>query len=237
MWIMGRYEILIGINWLPTPLACEVWQVVAEMEPPGRLAVSHPDSRPWRRGADGQPVHGAHRRTARRPGHRRQRASSFPTWPSAARTAASVRRIRRAQLLDCWRRVHAQVRETLDGPLALGGKVDGRAGDSQPAWPTELSADALVCLDYPFYAAGKRRSAGRAPRRAAPPTLIVRASATPGQPRGGGGLCAGADDPPALAGRGGPRPQAAEGLRPDHTSSTWRQRRGGGRLPSRAQGH
>lgn len=30
-----------------------------------------------------------------------------------------------AQLLDCWRRVHAQVRETLDGPLALGGKSMG----------------------------------------------------------------------------------------------------------------
>lgn len=50
-----------------------------------------------------------------------------------------------AQLLDCWRRVHAQVRETLDGPLALGGKsMGGRMAsllaDEQARMPWSASA-------------------------------------------------------------------------------------------------
>ncbi|VFT14068.1 putative hydrolase [Pseudomonas aeruginosa] len=141
-----------------------------------------------------------------------------------------------AQLLDCWRRVHAQVRETLDGPLALGGKSMG--GRMASLLADELGADALVCLGYPFYAAGKPekpRVAHLAGLRT--PTLIVQGRARcPGQPRGGGGLCAGADDPPALAGRGGPRPQAAEGLRPDPRAAPGGNGAGGGRLPSRAPG-
>ncbi|MBW6119335.1 alpha/beta family hydrolase, partial [Pseudomonas aeruginosa] len=77
-----------------------------------------------------------------------------------------------AQLLDCWRRVHAQVRETLDGPLALGGKSMG--GRMASLLADELGADALVCLGYPFYAAGKPekpRVAHLAGLRT--PTLIV----------------------------------------------------------------
>lgn len=104
-----------------------------------------------------------------------------------------------AQLLDCWRRVHAQVRETLDGPLALGGKSMG--GRMASLLADELGADALVCLGYPFYAAGKPEKPRSRTRRAAhaDPDRPGRAR-RPGQPRGGGGLCAGADDPPALAG-------------------------------------
>ncbi len=112
-----------------------------------------------------------------------------------------------AQLLDCWRRVHAQVRETLDGPLALGGKSMG--GRMASLLADELGADALVCLGYPFYAAGK-----------------------PEKPR----VAHLAGDPPALAGRGGPRTQAAEGLRPDPRAAPGGNGAGGGRLPSRAPG-
>ncbi|WP_027896897.1 alpha/beta family hydrolase [Zestomonas thermotolerans] len=58
-----------------------------------------------------------------------------------------------AQLLERWREVHAQVRARVDGPLAIGGKSMG--GRMASLLADELGADALVCLGYPFHAAGK----------------------------------------------------------------------------------
>ena len=58
-----------------------------------------------------------------------------------------------AQLLDCWRDVYRQVRAMVEGPLAIGGKSMG--GRMASLLVDELGADALVCLGYPFYAAGK----------------------------------------------------------------------------------
>ncbi|WP_327440088.1 alpha/beta family hydrolase [Pseudomonas donghuensis] len=58
-----------------------------------------------------------------------------------------------AQLLDCWREVYAQVRPLVTGALAIGGKSMG--GRMASLLADELGADALVCLGYPFYAAGK----------------------------------------------------------------------------------
>lgn len=57
------------------------------------------------------------------------------------------------QLLDCWRELYREVRAMLDGPLAIGGKSMG--GRMASLLADELGADALVCLGYPFYAAGK----------------------------------------------------------------------------------
>jgi hypothetical protein len=57
------------------------------------------------------------------------------------------------QLLDHWRAVHAEVRQHVTGRLAIGGKSMGGRMASLVA--DELGADALVCLGYPFYAAGK----------------------------------------------------------------------------------
>lgn len=57
------------------------------------------------------------------------------------------------QLLECWRRVYAEVRAEVSGPLAIGGKSMG--GRMASLLADELGADALVCLGYPFYAAGK----------------------------------------------------------------------------------
>jgi predicted alpha/beta-hydrolase family hydrolase len=77
-----------------------------------------------------------------------------------------------AQLLDCWREVHASIRPHVTGRLAIGGKSMGGRMASLVA--DELQADALICLGYPFYAAGKPEK----PRVAhlaelATPTLIV----------------------------------------------------------------
>ena len=58
-----------------------------------------------------------------------------------------------AQLLDCWRGVYRQVRQQVTGPLAIGGKSLG--GRMARMVADELGADALFCLGYPFYAAGK----------------------------------------------------------------------------------
>lgn len=58
-----------------------------------------------------------------------------------------------AQLLQQWRDVHAQVRQRVAGPLAIGGKSMG--GRMASLLADELGAAALVCLGYPFYAAGK----------------------------------------------------------------------------------
>jgi predicted alpha/beta-hydrolase family hydrolase len=59
----------------------------------------------------------------------------------------------KARLLECWREVYAQVRPLVSGPLAIGGKSMG--GRMASLLADELGADALVCLGYPFYAAGK----------------------------------------------------------------------------------
>tara|TARA_Y100001951_G_scaffold49450_1_gene39006 strand:+ start:1031 stop:1708 length:678 start_codon:yes stop_codon:yes gene_type:complete len=77
-----------------------------------------------------------------------------------------------AQLLQQWRDVHAQVRQRVAGPLAIGGKSMG--GRMASLLADELGAAALVCLGYPFYAAGKPekpRVAHLAELRT--PTLIV----------------------------------------------------------------
>ncbi|MBG6288537.1 dienelactone hydrolase family protein [Pseudomonas nitroreducens] len=75
-------------------------------------------------------------------------------------------------LLECWRQVYAQVRAEVAGKLAIGGKSMG--GRMASLLADELGADALVCLGYPFYAAGKPEK----PRVAhlaelTTPTLIV----------------------------------------------------------------
>ncbi|XXD92747.1 alpha/beta hydrolase [Pseudomonas sp. Z4-7] len=57
------------------------------------------------------------------------------------------------KLLECWREVYATVRPYVAGRLAIGGKSMGGRMASLVA--DELGADALVCLGYPFYAAGK----------------------------------------------------------------------------------
>jgi len=58
-----------------------------------------------------------------------------------------------AVLLECWREVWREVRPLVAGPLAIGGKSMG--GRMASLLADELGADALVCLGYPFYAAGK----------------------------------------------------------------------------------
>lgn len=58
-----------------------------------------------------------------------------------------------AQLLQQWREVYAQVRQRVAGPVAIGGKSMG--GRMASLLADEFGASALVCLGYPFYAAGK----------------------------------------------------------------------------------
>ncbi|MDH4608124.1 alpha/beta family hydrolase [Pseudomonas sp. BN102] len=58
-----------------------------------------------------------------------------------------------AQLLACWREIHALVRQQVTGRLAIGGKSMG--GRMASLLADELGADALVCLGYPFHAVGK----------------------------------------------------------------------------------
>ncbi|MGC5700578.1 alpha/beta hydrolase [Pseudomonas sp. NFXW11] len=77
-----------------------------------------------------------------------------------------------AKLLESWREVYALVRPYVTGVLAVGGKSMG--GRMASLLADELKVDALVCLGYPFYAAGKPEK----PRVAhlaelATPTLIV----------------------------------------------------------------
>lgn len=77
-----------------------------------------------------------------------------------------------ARLLEHWRAVYSEVRQQVAGPLAIGGKSMG--GRMASLLADELGADALVCLGYPFYAAGKPekpRVAHLAELRT--PTLIV----------------------------------------------------------------
>lgn len=56
-------------------------------------------------------------------------------------------------LLERWREVYQQVRPLVVGRLAIGGKSMG--GRMASLLADELDAQALVCLGYPFYAAGK----------------------------------------------------------------------------------
>ncbi len=77
-----------------------------------------------------------------------------------------------AQLLQQWRDAYALVRQQAAGRLAIGGKSMG--GRMASLLADELAADALICLGYPFYAAGKPekpRVAHLAGLRT--PTLIV----------------------------------------------------------------
>ncbi|HBZ92426.1 MAG TPA: alpha/beta hydrolase, partial [Pseudomonas sp.] len=77
-----------------------------------------------------------------------------------------------AQLLQQWRDVHAQVRQRVAGPVAIGGKSMG--GRMASLLADELGTSALICLGYPFYAAGKPekpRVAHLAELRT--PTLII----------------------------------------------------------------
>jgi len=77
-----------------------------------------------------------------------------------------------ARLLETWRAIYAGVRQQVAGPLAIGGKSMG--GRMASLLADELQVDALVCLGYPFYGAGKPekpRVAHLAELRT--PTLIV----------------------------------------------------------------
>jgi uncharacterized protein len=77
-----------------------------------------------------------------------------------------------AQLLQQWRDVYAAVRQRVAGPVAIGGKSMG--GRMASVLADELGISALICLGYPFYAAGKPekpRVAHLAGLRT--PTLIV----------------------------------------------------------------
>ena len=58
-----------------------------------------------------------------------------------------------AKLLECWHEVFTEVRRHVAGQLAVGGKSMGGRMASLVA--DALQAHALVCLGYPFYAAGK----------------------------------------------------------------------------------
>ena len=58
-----------------------------------------------------------------------------------------------AQLLEQWRQVYQLVRQTVAGPVAIAGKSMGGRMASMLA--DEVGADGLICLGYPFYAAGK----------------------------------------------------------------------------------
>ncbi|MHB0819771.1 alpha/beta family hydrolase [Stutzerimonas stutzeri] len=57
------------------------------------------------------------------------------------------------RLLERWREVYRLVRQQTAGRLALGGKSMG--GRMASLLADELKADALICLGYPFHAAGK----------------------------------------------------------------------------------
>ncbi|WP_407361939.1 alpha/beta fold hydrolase [Pseudomonas luteola] len=59
----------------------------------------------------------------------------------------------KAQLLATWKQVIDLVRQTTPGPLAIGGKSMGGRMASLVADEERVSA--LVCLGYPFYAAGR----------------------------------------------------------------------------------
>ncbi|KAF1069927.1 MAG: hypothetical protein GAK45_00962 [Pseudomonas citronellolis] len=75
-------------------------------------------------------------------------------------------------LLAHWGRVLEQVRKGVQGPLAIGGKSMG--GRMASLLADEQNVAALVCLGYPFYAAGKDdRPRTEHLAELATPTLIV----------------------------------------------------------------
>lgn len=77
-----------------------------------------------------------------------------------------------AQLLDCWRAVWQEVQARESGSWAVGGKSMG--GRMASLLADELGAAALVCLGYPFHAAGKPEKPRTEHLAAlATPTLIV----------------------------------------------------------------
>lgn len=59
----------------------------------------------------------------------------------------------RKVLLETWREVYRQVRLSVAGGIAIGGKSMG--GRMASLLADELEASALVCLGYPFHAVGK----------------------------------------------------------------------------------
>ncbi|MCF5707788.1 esterase [Pseudomonas syringae] len=77
----------------------------------------------------------------------------FPYMAQRRRGGSKRPPNQQAQLLDCWREVYAQLRPCVKGRLAVGGKSMG--GRMASLIADELNVDALVCLGYPFYAAGK----------------------------------------------------------------------------------
>ena len=77
-----------------------------------------------------------------------------------------------AQLLDCWRQVWQEVNAREPGRWAIGGKSMG--GRMASVLADELAPAALVCLSYPFHAAGKPEKTRVGHLAAlATPTLIV----------------------------------------------------------------
>ncbi len=97
---------------------------------------------------------------------------------------------RQPVLLDCWRGVIAQLRDSRphgrpDARFAVGGKsMGGRMASlllaEDPAWTQAQNIRALVCLGYPFHAPGRPEK----PRTAhladlALPTLIVQGDRDP----------------------------------------------------------
>lgn len=77
-----------------------------------------------------------------------------------------------SRLLEQWSEVYRLVRQQTAGRLAVGGKSMG--GRMASLLTDELQADALICLGYPFHAAGKPekpRVAHLAELRT--PTLII----------------------------------------------------------------
>ncbi|MNZ47377.1 Alpha/beta hydrolase family protein [compost metagenome] len=77
-----------------------------------------------------------------------------------------------ARLLECWREVWREVNDREPGAWAIGGKSMG--GRMASLLADELAPSALVCLGYPFHAAGKPEKP-RVEHLAAlrTPTLIV----------------------------------------------------------------
>lgn len=80
-------------------------------------------------------------------------ASSSPIWHCGDLVGASAPPNPQAQLLEQWRQVYQLVRQTVAGPVAIAGKSMGGRMASMLA--DEVGADGLICLGYPFYAAGK----------------------------------------------------------------------------------
>ena len=77
----------------------------------------------------------------------------FPYMASRRRDGGKRPPNPQAQLLDCWRGVWRAVNEHEPGSWAIGGKSMG--GRMASLLADELGVPALVCLGYPFHAAGK----------------------------------------------------------------------------------